>query len=197
MMRFLPNPPQLSLPGARSLLAQSLTLLTVSGLFLAGGSFAHQAIAQSAGSGFTLSGAADPDRVLSYTLDFGGYIRRLERYRLSLPAQDVAVAEVQVNFEQKFDGNVNPDNIRLEVEGEPVDIDEVFWSEEFNSLEVVLVEPIAAGQTMKLILSGARNPRDPGFYRIQGRVLGTEANPIFRYVGEWIVSIDRQSSRRF
>ena len=187
MLRFLP----------KSSLSKSVTLLTLSGLLLTGGGLAAtRTLAQGTGSGFTLSGFAEGDRPLPYTLDFGGYVRRLERYKLRIPAQDVAVAEVQINFADNFNGSVNPEQIRLEVEGEPVEIDEIFWSEEFLSLEVVVAEPIAAGQQMRLVLSQTRNPRDPGFYRIQGRVLGTEANPIFRYVGHWIVQIDRQSGRR-
>ena len=175
---------------------QSLAALGLTSLLLVGVSSTvvgpNSANAQ---SGIVLSGAADRERVLRYSLD-DGTTRSRDRYKLSLPAQEVAVAEIQVSFEQRYNGNINPDRVRVEVEGEEVELDEIFWSKEFNSLELVISEPIAAGQSMKVIMPGARNPTDPGFYRIQGRVLGTEANPIFRYVGEWIVGFETQADRR-
>ena len=177
-------------------LRQSIAALSFTSLLLVGVSATlvgpDSANAQ---SGIVLSGAADRERVLRYSLD-SGTTRSRDRYKLSLPAQEVAVAEVQVSFEQKYNGNINPDRVRLEVEGDEVELDEIFWSEEFNSLELVISEPVAAGQNMKVIMPGARNPSDPGFYRIQGRVLGTEANPIFRYVGEWIVGFETKADRR-
>ncbi len=42
---------------------------------------------------------------------------------------------------------------------------------------------------MELVLSDVRNPRNMGYYRVQARVLGTEPNPIFRYIGLWILDI--------
>ena len=181
MQRFLPR--SLAAAGATSLLLLAVAATSVP---------VKPVRAQ---SGFVLSGAADRDRVLRYSLD-DGTARSRDRYKLTLPAQEVAVAEIQVSFEQKFDGNIDPDRVRVEVEREEVEVDEIFWSPEFNSLEVVMADPIPAGQRMQVIMPGARNPSDTGFYRIQGRVLGTEANPIFRYVGEWIVSIDSKASRR-
>ncbi|WP_071590736.1 DUF2808 domain-containing protein [Synechococcus sp. PCC 7336] len=176
---------------------KSAAAIAISSLLLVSGGIAwvQSVAAQSSGSGFLIQGVPNREEILRYSLDFGGLVRRLDRYRLNIPAQDVAVAEVQANFDARFDGTVNPEQVRLEVEGEPVDIDEVFWSEEFKSLEVVLEEPVAAGQRMKLVLSRTRNPDRPGFYRIQARVLGTEANPLFRYVGVWVLSIERRSSR--
>lgn len=181
MQRFLPQ--SLAVVGATSLLLLAVTATSMS---------LKPVRAQ---SGLVLSGAADRDRVLRYSLD-DGTTRSRDRYKLSLPAQEVAVAEIQVSFEQKFDGSIDPDRVRVEVEREEVEVDEIFWSPEFSSLEVVMADPIPAGQRMQVIIPGARNPRDPGFYRIQGRVLGTEANPIFRYVGEWIVGFETKADRR-
>ncbi|NJK61423.1 MAG: DUF2808 domain-containing protein [Synechococcaceae cyanobacterium SM2_3_1] len=139
-------------------------------------------------SGLILTGS-DEVPVLNYKLDFDGVERRLDRWRLNIPAQDVAVAEVQMSCESRFDGNVDLDDIRLEVEGQPVPLYDTFWNEEFKSLEVQIEAPVAAGQEMRLILSNVRNPT-AGFYRCDGRLLGTEANPLYRYIGNWIVTIN-------
>lgn len=145
----------------------------------------------SAQGGIVITGGGDAE-VLGYKLDFNGKRRILDRYRLKFPPQDVAVSEVAISFEEKFDGKVNPDQVRLEVEGKSVPLREVSWDPEFKSLEVATEEPIDAGQEMKLVLSRVRNPRSNGLYRIYARVLGTEANPLYRFVGLWIVTIGNE-----
>lgn len=139
-------------------------------------------------SGITLSGVEEGEE-LRYRFDFGGVRGRRERYRLEIPAQNVAVSELQLNFESSFDGSVDPEKARLEVEGQVVPLGEIFWDDSIKSLEVQIAEPVAAGQNMELILSEVRNPRNGGFYRVQARLLGTEPNPIFRYIGIWILDI--------
>jgi hypothetical protein len=141
------------------------------------------------GAGFVITGSEEVP-VLKYKLDFNGVRNRLDRYRLDIPAQDVAVAEIVVSGEPNFDGKVDPNEVRLEVEGKSVELASVYWDEQFRSLEVVAKEPIASGQKMRLVLSNVRNPSNPSDYRFTGRVLGTEANPLFRTVGNWIISID-------
>ncbi len=140
-------------------------------------------------SGLVITGSEGVP-VLSYRLDFRGIRGRLERYRLTIPPQDLAVSEVQINGDRNFDARIDPENVRLEVEGNPVDLEEVYWNEEFRSLEVVARQPIAAGQEMRLVLSNVRNPAAAGIYRVEARVRGTEPNPLFRNVGNWLISID-------
>ncbi|MGK7906136.1 MAG: DUF2808 domain-containing protein [Synechococcus sp.] len=185
MQRFLP----------KSIAAAAISLLiagasaTIVGLRVIGPKAAN------AQSGFCLVCPVERDQILRHSTD-NGITRKRDRYKLTIPAQDVAVAEVLVSFEPKFDGTINPERARFEVEGEPVETDLISWSEEFNVLEVVLTQPVAAGQEMRVVLPGVRNPKDPGFYRIQARVRGTEANPTFRWLGEWNVSFDAPFSRR-
>lgn len=143
-------------------------------------------------SGFVLFGS-DELQVLDYRLDFGGQRRRLERYRLDIPAQDVAVAEIQIEGDDHFNGKFNPEEVRLEVEGEPVALREVYWNPEFNSLEVIIEDPVSAGQDLRLVLSNVRNP-DAGTFRFRARLLGTEANPLYRLIGHWIITIDEDRS---
>ncbi len=140
-------------------------------------------------SGMTLTGVQEGDTELSYRFDFGGVRGRLERYRMDIPAQDVAVSELQLNFESSFDGRVDPDKVRLEVEGQSVPLRAVYWDDTIKSVEVEIAEPVAAGQAMELVLSDVRNPRNMGYYRVQARVLGTEPNPVFQYIGLWILDI--------
>jgi hypothetical protein len=180
------------------LFSQPSAAIVASGLLLATGlllSLGNRPVQAQRGSGIVITGAEE-NKVLKYSLDFGGTVRERERYRLDIPPQDVAVAEVQINFASNFDGDVDPDEVRLEVEEEPVELQDALWDEEFKSLEVVLKEPVPAGKVMTLVLSQARNPKRPGFYRIQLRLLGTEPNPVFRSAGLWIVSIDTQASER-
>ncbi|MDX2271999.1 MAG: DUF2808 domain-containing protein [Cyanobacteriota bacterium] len=154
---------------------------------LAAGILPLKAAAQ---SGFVITGSEDVP-VLSYKLDFRGVRDKIDRYRLDIPPQDVAVAEVQISGPPNFDGKIDPEEVRLEVEGQSVPLSEVYWNEEFRSLEVITEEPVAAGQSMRLILSQVRNPSKIGEYRFVGRLLGTEANPLFRTIGNWIISIDQ------
>ncbi len=138
-------------------------------------------------NGWIITGSEDVD-VLKHRLDFGGKAERLERYRLTVPPQDVAVAEIQINMGPQFDSTVDPNHVRLEVEGQKVELSEVYWNPEFRSLEVIAKEPIASGQEMMVVASRVRNPIS-GIYRFEGRVLGTEANPLFRLVGNWLIDI--------
>lgn len=149
------------------------------------------AVAQS-GGGLVLTGSEGVP-VLNYRLDFGAREGRLDRYRLDIPPQNVAVAEVQISMPPNgtaiFDGTVVPEEVRLEVEGSPVELQDVFWNPEFRSLEVVAAQPVAAGQTMTVVMSNVRNPT-AGIYRFEGRLLGTEANPIFRFIGNWLITVN-------
>ncbi len=140
-------------------------------------------------SGFVITGSEGVP-VLSYRLDFRGIRGQLDRYRLKIPPQNVAVAEVQIKADSNFDAVIDPKNVRLEAEGKPVELAEVYWNEEFRSLEVVARQPIAAGQEIRLVLSNVRNPSAAGIYRVEARVRGTEPNPLFRKVGNWLITID-------
>ncbi|MFS8913434.1 DUF2808 domain-containing protein [Synechococcus sp. H60.2] len=165
-------------------LARLGTRLILAGLLV--GALSPLAKAQ---SGFVITGSEGVP-VLSYRLDFRGIRGRLDRYRLKIPPQDVAVAEVQISADRNFDAVIDPQNVRLEVEGKPVELAEVYWDEEFRSLEVVARQPIAAGQEIRLVLSNVRNPSAAGIYRVEARVRGTEPNPLFRKVGNWLITID-------
>jgi len=150
-----------------------------------------------AGAGLVLTGSEGVP-VLNYRLDFRGLESRLDRYRLEIPPQNLAVSEVQISIPTTgtatFDGVIDPEEVRLEVEGSPVELRDVFWNPEFRSLEVVAAQPVASGQTITVVMSNVRNPT-AAIYRFEGRVLGTEANPIFRFVGNWLITISGRNER--
>ncbi|GAB4214592.1 MAG: DUF2808 domain-containing protein [Synechococcales cyanobacterium] len=148
------------------------------------------------GGGLVLSGSEGQD-TLRYRLDFGGIARQLDRYRLSIPAQNVAVAELQINGDEVFDGRIDPNEVRVEAEGKIVELSQVFWSPEFRALELVLKEPIPSGQRIEIVLSNVRNPSLATIYRFRANVLGTEPNPIFRTVGNWLITIEQRREKRF
>ncbi|MEN9204758.1 MAG: DUF2808 domain-containing protein [Thermostichales cyanobacterium BF4_bins_65] len=157
---------------------------------------AAPALAQLGGGGLVLSGS-EGVKTLAYSLDFNGIARQLDRYRLRIPAQSVAVAEIQINADEFFDAIIDPNGVRVEAEGKPVELREVFWSPEFRALEVAFKDPIPSGQRIEVILSNVRNPTEANIFRLRANVLGTEPNPIFRTVGNWLITIEHRRERSF
>jgi len=174
------------------MLIRPLALILVSASVLA----AAPVLAQFGGGGLVLSGSEGVP-ILVYRLDFGGIARQRERYRLRIPAQSVAVAEIQINADEVFDADVDPNAVRVEAEGQPVAIREVFWSPEFRALEVAFQDPIPSGQRIVVFLSNVRNPTEANIFRLRANLLGTEPNPIFRTVGNWMVTIEPRREKSF
>jgi hypothetical protein len=169
-----------------------LALILVSASVVA----ASPVFAQFGGGGLVLSGSEGVP-TLAYRLDFGGIARQRDRYRLRIPAQTVAVAEIQINADEIFDAIIDPKAVRVEAEGQPVPLREVFWSPEFRALEVAFQDPIPSGQRIEVILSNVRNPNEGNIYRLRANLLGTEPNPIFRTVGNWLVTIEPRREKSF
>jgi len=104
-----------------------------------------------------------------------------------------AVAELQILYPEGFASIFDPENIKIinrrldKVE----EIERVIIDPEVRSIRFVFKQPIAGfvGQEIEINASGVTNPSKSGMYKIEAQALGTEANPLFQYLGQWLVTI--------
>jgi hypothetical protein len=136
---------------------------------------------------------AGKDSTLPYTTRTKRPGARLNTYSFfaKLPTNK-AVAELQVIYPQGFRGifdeSVEIVNRRTQ---KKYDIQEVIVDKEAGSTRFVFKEAIAAAPNneLEVLVRSVSNPSDSGMYRIQAQALGTEANPLFQYLGQWLVDI--------
>jgi hypothetical protein len=114
------------------------------------------------------------------------------RFFAPLPAGK-AVAEVQIVYPQEFRSAFAPRKltVRDRRTKEEYEVRDISIDPALNSVRIEFVEPIPAiaNQELEIIAKGVTNPRHAGMYRIEVQALGTEANPLFQYLGQWLVSI--------
>jgi hypothetical protein len=104
-----------------------------------------------------------------------------------------AVAELQILYPEGFGGVFNPENIKIinrrtdKVE----EIERAIIDPEIRSVRFIFKQPIAGfvGQEIEISASGVTNPSKSGMYRVEAQALGTESNPLFQYLGQWLVTI--------
>ncbi len=118
---------------------------------------------------------------------------RLNTYSFFAPLpSNKAVAELQVIYPQGFrgifDDSVEIINRRTQ---KKYDIQETIVDREVGSTRFVFKEAIAGAPNneLEVIIKGVSNPSDTGMYRVEAQALGTEANPLFKYLGQWLVDI--------
>jgi hypothetical protein len=104
-----------------------------------------------------------------------------------------AVAEVQIVYPQEFRSAFVPRKltVRDRRSKEEYEVNDISVDSELNSVRIEFKEPIAASpnQELEIAAKSVTNPRHAGMYRIEMQALGTEANPLFQYMGQWLVSI--------
>lgn len=104
-----------------------------------------------------------------------------------------AVAELRVTYPPEFRGAFLADKVKIvdRQTKREYKLNEVIVDRQIGSTRFVFAEPIPAkpSQSIELIVSGITNPRSAQMYRIEAQALGTEANPLFQYLGHWLVSI--------
>jgi Protein of unknown function (DUF2808) len=143
-------------------------------------------------SGFVLFGPKSSEQVLNYYISNNRAGAQLINYTFYLKTQKVAVRQVQIllddSYAESFDSNsvelVNNDS------GTVFALDLAQVDTEGRTLTIAAKEPIPAGVPLAVKLSNATNPRAPGIHRLRARVMGTEPNPIFRFIGDWFVSLN-------
>ncbi len=103
-----------------------------------------------------------------------------------------AVAELQIIYPEGMASIFNPDRLSVRNRRTQVEypIREMLVDEQVGSVRIVFNSPIPAeaGQELEIISMGGTNPPS-GMYQVRVNVLGTEANPLYVVLGQWLVSI--------
>jgi hypothetical protein len=141
--------------------------------------------------GFTLWGGPGPERELRYFLQYGNSRVPYDRYRLRIPRQNLAINQIVVDYPVHFDGGFNPDSIevRYKSNNESIPLKEVNWDPDSYVVEMFPEEPIPAGENLEIVMSNVRPP-DPGMYNFNCKILSPGDQPLLRYIGTWVLSID-------
>lgn len=141
--------------------------------------------------GLTIFSGVDRENQLSYRLDFFGRPGARDRYRLRIPSEkmEVAVSEFFVNYPDTYEGRFDPDSVRLEVDGDAVELDEVVWDQENRVISIYPTEPVEANTRIEIVLSNVRNPNRVGTHYFNALVISPGDIPLRQYLGTWIVSI--------
>jgi Protein of unknown function (DUF2808) len=116
--------------------------------------------------------------------------------RISFSAKlptSTAVAEIQILYPEGFGGIFNPENISIinRRTDKTLEIERAIIDPEIRTVRFVFKQPIEGfiGQEIEINAQGVTNPSRSGMYRIEAQALGTEANPLFQYLGQWLVTI--------
>jgi len=103
-----------------------------------------------------------------------------------------AVAELQIIYPHAMASIFNPERLSVRNRRTQVEypVREMLVDEEVGSVRIVFNSPIAGqpGQELEITSQGGTNPAS-GMYQVRVNVLGTEANPLFVVLGQWMVSI--------
>ncbi len=132
----------------------------------------------------------DRDRTLEYNL-FNPRPTGRGNLRLFVPSQNIAISELQINYPDNYGRLIKTDHIQVfnQATGQPIATQEIVSDPDIGSLRFSFTEPIPAGTRLEIRFNQIINPAISSIYRFQARILGTEANPIFRYIGQWFVTI--------
>lgn len=143
---------------------------------------------------FVLLGAGK-DATLGYIIRTNRAGARLNtvNFFAKLP-KSKAIAEIQIQYPQGFGNIFSPDNIRIidRNSRQEIDIKEAAIDREVGTVRFLFKEPIPSSNNreIEIISSGSSNPSSSGMYRINLQALGTEANPLFQFIGQWVVNIN-------
>jgi hypothetical protein len=138
---------------------------------------------------------SDRDATLPYRVRNSRVGSRLNTFNFFAPLpENRAIAEIQILYPEGFAGVFATDSLRL-VNREtqrPLPIREITHDRETRDIRVIFTEPLPARSTrqIEVIASGVSNPGRTGMYSVQVHALGTEANPLFQYLGRWLVTIN-------
>lgn len=143
-------------------------------------------------SGLTLfSGVSNRSDILNYYLDFGGRADSWDRYRLRIPARKIqlGITQLKITYPDYFDGEFNPNQMEVRVDGKPLALTSSQWDKEAHSITFNLVEPYQGKKGMEIVLSDVKNPYYGGTFYFNCEALTVQGATVPSYVGTWIVSI--------
>ncbi|WP_416674041.1 DUF2808 domain-containing protein [Egbenema bharatensis] len=169
------------------------SLSIASALAIAGGLVSSLHLPGVAQSGLTIFSGVESGYELGYTMDFFGRPGARDRYRLNIPRDkmEVAASELFISYPDTYQGRFDADSIRLEVNGNAVDLDEVVWDQDNRVISIFPSEPIPANTRVQIVLSNVRNPNRVGTHYFNASIISPGDIPLRRYVGTWILAIRR------
>lgn len=140
--------------------------------------------------GFTLFGGPRRENQLNFRLDRGRE-SSWDRYRLRIPPQNLAIAQIAIDYPDYYKGRFDSERIdvRYKQSGEKILIDRVVWNPDNYTIEIYPKEPIPAGKQLEVVLSNVRNPDSGGMYYFNCRILTPGDTPLLRYIGTWLIQI--------
>ncbi|MGA7952661.1 MAG: DUF2808 domain-containing protein [Gloeobacterales cyanobacterium] len=143
-------------------------------------------------SGFMLTGPKDRDTVLTYRLRNDRARAQLNSMDMYVPAQKVAIRQLQIILPDGYSGSLDPSRVKLSNKDTGADfpLEDASYEKEDLTLTLSIKDPVPAGTPLSIHFSNIVNPDSGGMYRIRARALGTERNPVFRFIGDWYVSIN-------
>ncbi|PSB08267.1 hypothetical protein C7B76_26750 [filamentous cyanobacterium CCP2] len=141
--------------------------------------------------GLTIFSGVESGYELGYSMDFLGRPGARDRYRLSIPRDkmQVAASELFISYPETYRGRFDADSIRLEVNGDVVELEDVVWDRDNRVISIFPAEPVPANTRVQIVMSNVRNPNRVGTHYFNASVISPGDIPLRRYVGTWIVSI--------
>ncbi len=140
-------------------------------------------------SGIVLFGA-DGNLVLDYRLSKNRVGSQQTTYELRLKPQKVAIRQFQIQFPDRWSKSFDTNRLEILGAGTSFAVDYAQLDPETRSLIIGAKEPVPSGVAVTLKFKNVTNPRAPGIHKLRASLLGTEPNPIFRYVGDWFISLE-------
>ena len=168
-----------------------LSALLLSGAVLA--AVPEPAIAQN-NPGFTLWGGPGRRNELPYYLE-SGHRNERDRYKLRIPQKkmELAVSKFRIDYPDYYDGTFDTEEVEIRVfrtrkKYDSVEIDEVRWDPDRQTLEIYPLEPIPAGKKVEIVLDDVRNPWQGGMFFFNCYV-ESPGDVVAGYLGTWLLSI--------
>jgi len=142
--------------------------------------------------GFVLFGPKSADQVLTYRSLKNRAGAQQGGLDLYLKSQKVATRQIQIQFPEPFKESFDPNAVELvdQESGTAFAVESTQVDPDARLLTIIAKDAVPASVPLTIRLRNVTNPRSPGIHRLRAKLLGTEPNPIYRYVGDWYISIE-------
>jgi hypothetical protein len=142
--------------------------------------------------GLTIFSGIERRNELNYRLSWGT-TNLWDTYFLRIPGKkiDLAVSQFTISYPDYYKGKFDPKKVEVRVKNKPVELEQVNWDKENHFLQINLKQPIEPGSKVEIVLDNVKNPDFPGTFYFNLRVLSLQDVPLPKYIGTWIIGIDR------